>query len=965
MMPRPWMSSALLLVRLLVGLTDARVRPLVPPPADVLEAGGITPPPEPFAIPIIGTALPRNGWTATADSTQDVNVASNVLDGNTGTMWHTEWTPTNTPLPHTINIDMNSLNVLDGITYLPRQDGNSNGNIGQHQVFVSVDGSHFTLVAYGTWLDDNTEKSADFEPIPARYIRIVTLTEAGNRGPWTSAAEINAYGVQSFASRDGWTAGADSTQDVHGAGNVLDGDASTYWHTQWTPTNAPLPHMITIDMKATYLVDALAYTPRQDGSANGHIGQYQIFTSTDGKNFNQITSGTWADDALMKLTTFSPIQAQFIRLVALTEAGNRGPWSSASEINISARSLLSRSGWTATADSSQDVHVPGNVLDGDTSDYWHTQWSPTNAPLPHLITIDMKAVISNVDSLYYLPRQDGSPNGNIGSYAVFVSVDGTTFNQVTSGTWVDNASQKAAFFVPISARYIRLKALTEAGNRGPWSSATEINVSNGGGYIPPPNGLGKWGPTINFPLVPVAATIQPYTGKVVAWASWSPKTFSANLGQTVTALYDPASKTVTQRVVTNTGHDMFCPGVSIDANGRTLVTGGDTSQKASIYDPTTDSWSSAANMNIPRGYQSSVTCSDGRIFTIGGSWSGGLGGKNGEIYNPKSNGWSLLSGCPVTPMLTNDAQGIYRQDNHGWLFGWKHGSVFQAGPSRAMNWYGTGGSGSQTGVGTRASDGDSMCGNAVMYDAFAGKILTVGGSPNYQNAGATTAAHLITIGNPGSTPQVTTLGGMSYPRIFHNSVVLPDGTVFISGGQSIGSPFFDTNLEFTPELWNPATNQFTQLVPNSTPRVYHSFALLMQDGTVMAGGGGLCGTCSANHFDAQIYTPQYLLNSDGSPAARPSITSISSNNVVPGNIITVNTNTAVTSMSLVRYGSASHTVNTDQRRIPLTLTSAGTNSYKVAIPNDYGIALPGYWMLFAMDGNGRPSTAWSIRIIGP
>jgi galactose oxidase len=82
-------------------------------------------------------------------------------------------------------------------------------------------------------------------------------------------------------------------------------------------------------------------------------------------------------------------------------------------------------------------------------------------------------------------------------------------------------------------------------------------------------------------------------------------------------------------------------------------------------------------MQISRGYQASATCSDGRIFTIGGSWSGPLGGKNGEIYNPTANTWSLLSGCPVAPMLTNDAQGIFRSDNHAWLFGWKSGSVFQ------------------------------------------------------------------------------------------------------------------------------------------------------------------------------------------------------------------------------------------------------------------------------------------------
>lgn len=77
--------------------------------------------------------------------------------------------------------------------------------------------------------------------------------------------------------------------------------------------------------------------------------------------------------------------------------------------------------------------------------------------------------------------------------------------------------------------------------------------------------------------------------------------------------------------------------------------------------------------------------------------------------------------------------GIYRADNHGWLFAWKSGSVFQAGPSSAMNWYGTTGSGSQSPAGKRGGDADSMCGDAIMYDAVGGKILTVGGAPDYQS----------------------------------------------------------------------------------------------------------------------------------------------------------------------------------------------------------------------------------------
>ncbi len=430
---------------------------------------------------------------------------------------------------------------------------------------------------------------------------------------------------------------------------------------------------------------------------------------------------------------------------------------------------------------------------------------------------------------------------------------------------------------------------------------------------------------------------------------------------TQTATYDPASDTVSQRTVTKTQHDMFCPGLSMDATGRPFVTGGNDADKTSIFDSNSDTWIAGPGMQIARGYQSSAALSDGRIFTIGGSWSGLKGNKNGEIYSTAANTWTLLPGCPVAPMLTEDAQGVYRQDNHGWLFGWKNGSVFQAGPSKAMNWYGTVGSGSQKPAGLRASDPDSMNGNAVMYDAVNGRILTVGGAPNYQNSNATTNAHVITIGAPGTTATVVTINNMNQARSFANAVVLPNGQVFIVGGESYAVPFSDDTSTLIPEIWDPVTTKFTTMNPMSIPRTYHSIALLLPDATVISGGGGLCGNCATNHFDAQIFRPPYLFNSNGSPARRPKIISISSKSVKVGATIDVSTDSAVTSFSLIRGGSATHTVDTDQRRIPLTPLSSG-NTYKVMVPSDPGIALPGQWMLFAINAAGAPSVAKTVLI---
>ncbi|MCJ1231856.1 hypothetical protein MMC12_008535 [Toensbergia leucococca] len=628
---------------------------------------------------------------------------------------------------------------------------------------------------------------------------------------------------------------------------------------------------------------------------------------------------------------------------------------------------ISRTGWKVTADSyeSGTNNAPANAIDGNTSTFWHTEWTPVNVPLPHNITFDMLQTYY-VDSLSYLPRQDGVSNGNIGEHQIVLSTDGVTWSKpVAIGTYIDDNTLKTTTFLAVPARYLRLIALSEAGNRGPWTSAAEINVFAASTYTAASTSLGQWTTTVDFPLVPAAAAVDHGTGRVIAWSSFEPNTFSGDpgTGDTITATYDPATGLVSQRNVSNTGHDMFCPGISMDVNGRPVVTGGNDADKTTVYDPVADAWTSVANMQIPRGYQASATCSDGRIFTIGGSWSGGEGGKNGEIYDPVANTWTLLPGCPVGPMLTNDTAGVYRQDNHGWLFGWKNGTVFQAGPSKAMNWYGTTGTGSQFGAGLRASDPDSMCGNAIMYDAANGKILTVGGSPDYQDSYATTNAHIITIGAPDTTPTVTTLSSMTYARAFGNGVVLPDGKVIIIGGQSYAVPFSDNTATLYPEMWDPATSKFTVLNPMAIPRVYHSIALLLPDATVLSGGGGLCGSCTTNHDDAEIFSPPYLFTSTGALATRPQILSTSATTVKVGAKFTINMNSAVTAFSLIRYGSTTHTVDTDQRRIALVPLASGL-TYTVTVPNDPGIALPGYWMLFALNSAGVPSVATTILVQG-
>ena len=115
----------------------------------------------------------------------------------------------------------------------------------------------------------------------------------------------------------------------------------------------------------------------------------------------------------------------------------------------------------------------------------------------------------------------------------------------------------------------------------------------------PPVSLAKWTAPIGLPLVPVGAAILP-TGNVLFCASNQTNNFTAN-GNTHTVIFDPSTNAWNSRNVTETAHNMFCPGTAMLPDGRLLVNGGYDAPKTSIYNPATNSWSTAATMNLARG----------------------------------------------------------------------------------------------------------------------------------------------------------------------------------------------------------------------------------------------------------------------------------------------------------------------------------------------------------------------------
>jgi Domain of unknown function (DUF1929) len=484
--------------------------------------------------------------------------------------------------------------------------------------------------------------------------------------------------------------------------------------------------------------------------------------------------------------------------------------------------------------------------------------------------------------------------------------------------------------------------------------------------------LGQWSDTIQFPNVPAAAAVLP-NGKLLTWSSNHAMSFETDIGaapsQTYTSLYDPATNSVQETVVTSTMADMFCPGSAYLTDGRIMVNGGSSSSHTAIYNPLVDSWGSDAPMNVARGYNSTAALPDGRAFTIGGTWSGDPNvPKIGEIW-AQGSGWTKTAISDSNFIVNDPSVPEVESDRHPWLFVAPNSRIFVAGPMSQMDWINTSGQGSITPAGLRGDDNYSVNGVAAMYAP--GKILKAGGAPAYSDADATASAYEIDItaglANPAvNTATVTKLQPMAYPRGYANGVVLPGGGVLVIGGQSHEHQFFDDNSVLVPELWSPVTETFTRLAPMATPRNYHSVALLLPDGRVFSGGGGLCpegmSPCD-NHPDGAIFSPPYLYLADGvTPAPRPALVAFPTTARV-GTTITVTTSGPVAAFDLIRLSTTTHTVNTDQRRVPLSFTPGiSTYAYDLALPADPGIVVPGYWMLFALDATGVPSVSGIILV---
>jgi galactose oxidase len=309
---------------------------------------------------------------------------------------------------------------------------------------------------------------------------------------------------------------------------------------------------------------------------------------------------------------------------------------------------------------------------------------------------------------------------------------------------------------------------------------------------------------------------------------------------------------------------------------------------------------------------------------------------------------------------------LLHSDNHMWLFTAPNGKIFHAGPSKITHYISLDGDGAIKEKLCRGSD-HTMNGNAVMFDI--GKILTLGGSPDYEFLNATAEAHVITLDPYGSDDvSVERVQDLLYPRAMANSVVLPNGNVVVVGGMVRARTFSVEGSVLMAEMFDPVTKAFTPLASMSVERNYHSSAILLKDGRVFAGGGGQCARLCAdniNKFNCEVFTPPYLVDpvSNSLITNRPVIVSAPTQ-AAPGDVIEVTTQSTVASFALVRLGAATHSTNLDSRRIPLVPSSTVGTTYTLTLPRA-AICLPGTYFLFVMDNAGVPSVGETISIRKP
>jgi hypothetical protein len=365
--------------------------------------------------------------------------ATNAFDGDSTTLWHTEYYNADPPHPHEIQIDMNYSYEFNSFSYLPRQDGKDYGMVEDFELYISEDTTNWgSPVVTGTFAENADEKHVNFISKRGRYIRFRALSEVDG-DPWTSMAEMNVYADTVFS-------------------------------------NLPPNGFINLPTNSLEIIvgDSVEFT----GSGNDANGHYPLTYLWEFGTGSGITDSNLEDPGFV---TFD-IPGNFtVRFTVFDSQGLPDPIPDIRNIQVIQQQIISKSSWSLVYVDSEELNSSGDIgpavngFDGDPNTIWHTEWIGSDPDLPHEIQIDLGAIYF-LAGFNYLPRQDGPDTGTIKDYEFYVSMENTNWGTpVASGRFVENTQEKNVLFSPKHGRYIRLRALLEV-DGDPYTSMAEIDI---------------------------------------------------------------------------------------------------------------------------------------------------------------------------------------------------------------------------------------------------------------------------------------------------------------------------------------------------------------------------------------------------------------------------------------------------------------------------------------------------------
>lgn len=462
---------------------------------------------------------------------------------------------------------------------------------------------------------------------------------------------------------------------------------------------------------------------------------------------------------------------------------------------------------------------------------------------------------------------------------------------------------------------------------------------------------GVFGTAIPWPINAIHMVLLP-DGRVLNYGSDQD---GEQTGALIYDIWDPALGMGTDAHLTlpnTTSTDIFCSASSVIWNtGKVMVTGGDltvnglrnyANNKTTIFSPTTNTIATGVQMHFPRWYPTIVPLANADKLVLGG-W---ITRENGaapvqpaaipEVYHA-STGWRSLSNVNVTDWYYPRA------------FVAPAGNIFTIAPSGAMSSITIQGTGALTAYTATAPISNSFV-PTVMFAP--GKLLSIRNSS------------VVMIDINGPNPLVTPTGNIDQLRQDASGTLLADGEVLVNGGSLVHNVL--TGVAYTTQIWNPATGFWTTGAAATKPRLYHSNALLLPDGSVLTAGGGSPGPVI--NLNAEIYYPTYLYAKDGSGSAaqRPVILDAQAQGGIRVGAIlglTMGDASPVSRVTLLRAGAATHANNAEQRFLDVTPSvEQNRQQLSVTLPANANVLLPGYYLVFAFNQAGVPSVARQILI---